>query len=122
MQEALLQCYQHLGQFRGDAEFATWATRIVIRQCCRITARRKRDVAWEAVDAPSPGFEGLVTLRHAIRETLSPSEHALFEQAVLEGRSWQDVGHLAGQSAGAAKTRWWRIKRRLQEVLGEGLR
>lgn len=123
VQEALVQCYQHLGQFRGDAEFATWATRIVIRQCHRLTQRRQAEVGWDAVDElPVAGFEGLVTLRHAVRETLTPEEYGLFQQAVVEGRSWRDVGRMTGQSPGGLKTRWWRIKQRLQDALKEGLR
>ncbi len=33
VQDALVQAWQHLPDFRGEAGFATWVTRIVINRC-----------------------------------------------------------------------------------------
>lgn len=120
VQEALIQCYRHLGQFRGAARFSTWATKIVIRECGHITARRRSEASLDQIQGVAPGFEGLIALHGTIRETLSPAEYRLFLQAVEEGRSWQEIAHRSGETAGALKTRWYRIKRRLRNVLEEG--
>src|SRR5262245_18816506 len=41
VQIAFLKAYKHLDQFRSDAEFSTWLTRIVINQC-RMQMRVRR--------------------------------------------------------------------------------
>ena len=122
VQEALIQCFRHLNQFRRDAEFATWVTRIVIRQCHRITARRQ-DVGVDAGvvgEGWTPGFEGLVALEDTIRDTFTVDELWLFHQAVKEGRNWPEMAQERGEQVGALKTRWWRMKKRLKRALEEG--
>lgn len=49
VQQAWLDVYRHLGQFRGDASFASWVTRIAAHQA--IAATRKRPIIAEVVDA-----------------------------------------------------------------------
>ena len=120
VQEALIQCYRHLGQFRRASQFSTWATKIVIRQCHRITAQRRLEEGLDQIEESAPGFEGLVSLDRTIRDALNPAEYQLFRQAVDEGRSWKEIAHLTGETPGALKTRWWRIRRRLKQTLEEG--
>jgi RNA polymerase sigma-70 factor (ECF subfamily) len=52
LQQAWLCVYKNLSQFRGDASFATWATRIAVNEAIALT--RKRPMVAEVVDAPSP--------------------------------------------------------------------
>jgi RNA polymerase sigma-70 factor (ECF subfamily) len=49
VQIAFLNAYKYLNQFRSDAEFSTWLTRIVINQCRMQMRVRRRDgfVAFE---------------------------------------------------------------------------
>lgn len=51
LQQAWLDVYRHLGQFRGDATFATWATRIAVHAALALT--RKRPPIAEVIDAAS---------------------------------------------------------------------
>lgn len=125
VQNALIQCYQHLGQFRGESRFATWATRIVIRECQQLARHRSSaqiplSSLEELNGIQAPGFEGLVTLQETIRGLLNDDEWALFQAAMVEGRSWQEISLRLGASEGRLKTRWWRIKKRLRQVLREG--
>ena len=48
VQQAWLDVYRNLGQFRGDASFASWVTRIAAHQA--IAATRKRPIVAEVVD------------------------------------------------------------------------
>ena len=50
LQQAWLDIYRNLAQFRGDAQFSTWATRITVNAA--IAAARKRPVIAEVTDAP----------------------------------------------------------------------
>jgi RNA polymerase sigma-70 factor (ECF subfamily) len=43
LQDAYLDAYRHIGDFRGDAQLSTWLTRIVVNQSLMRLRRRKRD-------------------------------------------------------------------------------
>ena len=51
LQQAWLDVFRKLAQFRGDASFATWATRITVHQA--VAVARKRPIVAEIVDAAS---------------------------------------------------------------------
>lgn len=51
LQQAWLDVYKNLAQFRGDASFPTWATRIAVNEAIALT--RKRPMVAEVVDAAS---------------------------------------------------------------------
>jgi RNA polymerase sigma-70 factor (ECF subfamily) len=51
LQQAWLGVFRNLGQFRGDAAFATWATRIAVHEAIALT--RKRPIVAEVVDSAS---------------------------------------------------------------------
>lgn len=58
MQDAYVRAYQHLHQFRGDAPFSTWLTRIAANEALHRLRLRKRvvsidDAEWEG-DAMNP--------------------------------------------------------------------
>jgi RNA polymerase sigma-70 factor (ECF subfamily) len=48
VQQAWLEVYRHLGQFRGDAAFTTWATRIAVNAA--INHARRRPIIAEVAD------------------------------------------------------------------------
>ncbi len=50
LQQAWLDIFSHLSQFRGDAAFTTWATRIAVNAA--IAHARKRPVVAEVKDGP----------------------------------------------------------------------
>jgi RNA polymerase sigma-70 factor (ECF subfamily) len=43
LQDAYLDAYRHIGEFRGEAQLSTWLTRIVVNQALMRLRRRKRD-------------------------------------------------------------------------------
>lgn len=51
LQQAWLNVFRNLGRFRGDAAFATWATRIAVNEAIAVT--RKRPIVAEVTDMPS---------------------------------------------------------------------
>jgi RNA polymerase sigma-70 factor, ECF subfamily len=51
LQQAWLGVYRNLAQFRGNASFSAWATRIAVHEAIAVT--RKRPVIAEVVDAAS---------------------------------------------------------------------
>jgi RNA polymerase sigma-70 factor (ECF subfamily) len=51
LQQAWLSVYNHLAQFRGDASFPSWATRIAVNEALALT--RKRPLVAEVADGAS---------------------------------------------------------------------
>ena len=51
LQQAWLDVFRNLAQFRGDASFATWATRIAVHRA--VAVARKRPLVAEVVEAAS---------------------------------------------------------------------
>lgn len=49
LQQTWLEIFRHLGQFRGDAQFTTWATRIAVNAA--LAHARKQPVIAEVVDS-----------------------------------------------------------------------
>jgi RNA polymerase sigma-70 factor (ECF subfamily) len=43
LQEAYLQAYRRIGEFRGDSQLGTWLTRIVVNQALMQLRKQKRD-------------------------------------------------------------------------------
>lgn len=56
LQEALLQLYRNLGNFRGDARFTTWAWRIVVNAALMHRRSGKRHVG-ESLETYLPRFD-----------------------------------------------------------------
>jgi len=75
LQDAYVQAYRKLGDFRGDAELSTWLTRIVINQALMRVRRRRRDQA--VVPFDRHGDDGSKALDVADETAESPSDAAL---------------------------------------------
>ncbi len=55
VQNAFIKAYEHIAEFRGDARFSTWLTRIAINEALQVLRRDRR---LESVDpALEPAFE-----------------------------------------------------------------
>jgi RNA polymerase sigma-70 factor (ECF subfamily) len=64
LQQAWLAVFRNLSQFRGEANFATWATRIAVHEAIALT--RKRPAVAEVVDAVSDAAPDLELARARI--------------------------------------------------------
>ena len=125
VQNAMIHCYEHLGSFRAEAKFSTWSTKIVLRECYRIQKRRNLNtVTWSAMHlgtvAGPEQTEDLILLQQVVNESLNADERHLFMELFEEGRSVHEVAMRLGASPGAIKTRIWRIRARLKQVLRVG--
>jgi RNA polymerase sigma-70 factor (ECF subfamily) len=57
VQEAYLEAYRHIGEFRGGAQLSTWLTRIVINQALMRVRKQKREhvvLSFNDRRAPAP--------------------------------------------------------------------
>ncbi|HET9265339.1 MAG TPA: RNA polymerase sigma factor [Vicinamibacterales bacterium] len=134
MQQAYVNAYAHLRQFRGHARFSTWLTRIAVNEALARVKRRGRyepfdddDPVKEAFMQPSSphsperqafSSELRVFLEAAI-DNLSDGTREVFMLREVEGLPTSDVAHALGVSDEVVKTRLSRARAALRRDLLE---
>jgi RNA polymerase sigma-70 factor (ECF subfamily) len=143
LQDAYLDAYRHIADFRGDARLATWLTRIVINHALMRLRRRRRDrvvvpleerwtvepgrteagVADEESESPS----GIV-LRGEIRrllerriDDLPVAFRVVFVMRDVEDMSVQETAECLAVPAATVRTRLFRARALLREALARDL-
>lgn len=139
MQQAYLDAYTHLDQFRGDASFATWLTRIAVNRAIRSGRRdlhsgrrlelvandRESDVERVAASTIDPehamyGHELRVVLESLIEQLPEPFR-LVFVMREVEGLSTAETAACLDLNEDTVKTRLHRARRVLRERLDRRL-
>lgn len=124
-QQIFVRVWQKLGQFRGDAPFEHWLSRVAVHACydwLRKQRRRGTEVGLEHAEqhehqADAGGAEAareLVTL--ALAE-LSPPERLILTLLELEERSVREIAKLTGWSESNVKVRAFRARKALKTIV-----
>jgi len=124
VQTAFVEAFRSLPDFRGDALFSTWLTRIAVRVTLRAKRRRPpfalsiEETAEPAGDGPGPervaaAREGLAMLDLVLGE-LRPKRRAAFVLHVLEGHSMEEVAAILNASVAAVKVRVHDARRHIE--------
>src|SRR6478609_6541453 len=135
MQEAYVRAYEHLEEFRGEASFATWITRIAINEAL---ARKRREQRFDTIEA-APQQTTLMPLEsprnpeqavndQQLRAVLEraidalPDEfRAVFVLRAVEQMSGAEAALCLDIPEETVKTRLHRARLRLQEVIVHAL-
>jgi RNA polymerase sigma-70 factor (ECF subfamily) len=130
-QDALLAAQRYLKSFRGDASLRTWLYKLVTSACSHRRRGRKNDPGLHrpleetmplgAEKAADPELNLLVTerldaLKQAM-EQLRPEDHELLASVEWEGMSLAQLSERTGHSVSALKSRLFRIRRQLRELV-----
>ena len=127
VQTAFVEAFRSLPDFRGDALFSTWLTRIAIRVTMRAARRRHAaDTSLDDVMEPATSAAGPERIA-AARETLAlvegllaelrPKRRAAFVLHVLEGYSMEEVAAILSASTSAVKVRVHDARRHIERRL-----
>ncbi|MCS7190164.1 MAG: sigma-70 family RNA polymerase sigma factor, partial [Fimbriimonadales bacterium] len=142
LQDALLNAFKALQQFRGDANFATWLYTIARRLCIR--ARRDLD-RFYSLDDPLNSEEGKAILRQLIDQYSADPEALAIESDLrervqravaelpdslrpvlqlrdIEGLSTEETAERLGLTQAAVKARLHRAREILRQKLEAYLR
>jgi RNA polymerase sigma-70 factor (ECF subfamily) len=132
-QNAILKAYEHLEQYKGDAEFSTWLARIVANQCLMLMRVRRR-ARFVYVDespsepralpiqlaAPEPDPEGevaFVQLTQVLRfevGRIPPLMRNVMLLCDIQGLPMREVADQLGITVSAAKSRLVRARAELR--------
>ncbi len=136
-QDVFVKAFRGLRDFKGEAAFETWVTRIAINSVRDGVRRRKPSVAFSdlgggegdgnlpsALD-PSDGtsperdlLSGEIRKRIGLAlEKLSPRQRAVFVMKHYEERSIAEIGEVTGLDEGTVKSHLFRASRKLRERL-----
>ena len=130
-QQALLQGYRRVSEYRSDGPFAAWLFAIARRTCLnhvradRRRAARLANLRPDAVD-PTPGpaelaaaADGRRRLWEIARRTLPERQFTALWLQYVESLSVADIALVLGRSRAAVKVLLLRGRRRLEPLLAE---
>jgi RNA polymerase sigma-70 factor (ECF subfamily) len=138
VQDALLSAYNHLDQFKGQAQMSTWLSSIVIN-CARMQLRRRPRQIHVSLDErfgeeqefclsdqlpagkPSPEDESRASELHSnlLRYVaqLSPPLRKAFQLRELEGLSTSEAARALGVADGTVKAQLARARAKLRRLM-----
>ncbi|HEY2435099.1 MAG TPA: RNA polymerase sigma factor [Vicinamibacterales bacterium] len=136
LQDAYVQAYRKLGDFRGDAELSTWLTRIVINQALMRVRSRSRDrnvISFSQADAASPEIDvpdvqtespSDAALRGEVRKVLEQridelpeNFRTVFVMREVEEMTARETAAALGIPEATVRTRLFRARALLREAL-----
>jgi RNA polymerase sigma-70 factor, ECF subfamily len=138
LQDAYLEAYRHIADFRGDSQLGTWLTRIVVNRALMRLRQQKRHrvvVPFETTGTDGGSREASVadgtiesppaaTLRAEIRrilerriDELPPSFRAVFVMRDVEDMSVQETADCLSIPPATVRTRLFRARALLRAAL-----
>ena len=118
--EAVARAWEKRGTLRDERLFATWLTRILIRECVNIQRRQKRSVPVDVLpEAESePEDERIAALREALAQ-LPQRQRTMTVLHYMEGYDVREVARIMGTTKSAVCAGLSRARARLRALIGE---
>ncbi len=141
VQDAFMNAFKHLDDFRGDSRLVTWLTRITINQALMamrakprkttsLDETRETEEGTTACDIPASGYtpEQLYSQREFERLLLAETAgmnarlRQVWRLRTVEDLEDREIAHILGLTLTAAKTRLFRARRKLRKRLEKYIR
>lgn len=131
MQHAYLRAFEHLGEYQGQARFAAWITRIAVYEALARLRRRKFVTPLDECEAEEADMTStqqsspeqrvsdaeLRAITEAAIDELPRDFRLVFVLRAIEQMSVADVAESLGVPEQTVKTRFFRARLRLQQIL-----
>jgi RNA polymerase sigma factor (sigma-70 family) len=114
-QEALIKVFTGIGQLREPGALFGWVRVIAIREAVRVARKAHRADPAELGDVPARGDPQLASDVRDVLRRLAPHHRAILVLRDLEGLDEQTVSDMLAVSAGTAKSRLHRARRRFRQ-------
>ena len=134
VQEAYLRAWKSIGRFRGDARFTTWLYRITANTAYTHVQKRRRQRTTPLDEIHDPTETRLETSPETVADSTAGLEELAAALAQLPdtlrqiivlkdvyGLSHETIAHETGISVAAAKVRLHRARKRLRDLLYDGV-
>jgi RNA polymerase sigma-70 factor (ECF subfamily) len=124
LQEAFINAFKRLKQFRGDAPFWGWLRRVVVNQAISMLRKQPEfaPVELNELHAVSEGDQGRVELSTDLAEAfgqLEVQDRSVVWLHDVEGYNHSEIAGFFGMTESFSKTRLSRARARLRELLGQ---
>ena len=117
--EAIARAWEKRGSLRDERLFATWITRILIRECVNIQRKQRRSVPVEAVpDRPIDENNDVAALREAL-EGLPQRLRTMVILHYMEGYEVREIAAMMRTTKGAVCAGLSRARGKLRSLIGE---
>ena len=118
--EAVARAWEKRGTLRDERLFATWLTRILIRECVNIQRRQRRTVPVDTLpeQAQEDESDAVRSLREAM-ETLPQRQRTMVVLHYMEDYDVREVARIMGTTRGAVCAGLSRARGTLRRRLGE---
>ena len=118
--EAVARAWEKRGTLRDERLFATWLTRILIRECVNIQRRQRRTVPVDTLpeQAQEDEDDAVRSLREAI-EALPQRQRTMVVLHYMEEYDVREVARIMGTTRGAVCAGLSRARGTLRRRLGE---
>ena len=126
-QDTFIRAFDRIGQFRGEASFATWlrsiATSVIFNGLRKVKRFRQREFDLDDGTHVAGGVRSVEPdlkerLRHAI-DTLPEKYRMVFVMHDVEGYTHGEISNALGVREGTSKAQLSRARSRLRESLSE---
>jgi RNA polymerase sigma factor (sigma-70 family) len=129
LQEAFLDAFGKLKDFRQDTTFGLWLKQIVVNRSINLLRKRKLDL----IELESDQFENIADeepedeeevqykaalVKNAIKE-LPEGYRLVISLYLLEGYDHEEIGQILNISENTSRTQFLRAKRKLVEILNK---
>lgn len=120
--EAVARAWEKRGTLRDERLFATWLTRILIRECVNIQRRQRRTVPVDTLPEQAQEDESDVvrSLREAL-ETLPQRQRTMVVLHYMEDYDVREVARIMGTTRGAVCAGLSRARETLRRRIGEDI-
>ena len=120
VQEALLKAYENLPSLREDRYFRSWLVRILLNECYRIQRHQKKIVAYEEyMDQEEAEQAASYSELYQAILLLSREQRVAVTLFYIDGFSIEEISMIIGTGKSTVKTRLYRARARLRELLGD---
>jgi RNA polymerase sigma-70 factor (ECF subfamily) len=123
-QDAFVQAWTRLPEFRAESQFSTWMHRIATNRCLdMLRARRPTTTLPDQREAPATRPDRIVEAAWQVADLkaaigrLTPEQRAPFVLRDLEGHTYEEIAETLGVSVSAVKSRLHRARLELLEVM-----
>ncbi|MCF0053620.1 RNA polymerase sigma factor [Dyadobacter chenwenxiniae] len=119
LQDAFLDVFRHLDQFRSESSLGAWIKKIVVRK----STKKKRIVIWQNPDESTGEIinwgEDEINAAHleAAILLLPDGFRTIFILAEVEGYSHREIAAILEISEGTSKSQLFHAKRKLRSIL-----
>ena len=120
--EAVARAWEKRGTLRDERLFATWLTRILIRECVNIQSRQRRTVPVDILpeQAQEDESDAVRSLREAM-ETLPQRQRTMVVLHYMEDYDVREVARIMGTTRGAVCAGLSRARETLRRRIGEDI-